>query len=189
MRKRSDFKQAFSTLQQEDGGEQFAPTHSLEEQTMEIGIESVLYMVELERLLGGLQKFRMSRKIQAKSWERTVRPVVNSTLAKWLSRIQLLLQIHRLQVTAVYCNRRVGVRTTPPMTCFRDARVCNIWIQMKLTITEYSLTTSAQFDNKLQEERTLYLVLRLLCETEHDNDNVTTKTQSTFYTAHMNIDT
>ena len=47
---------------------------------------------------------------------------------------------------------------------------------MKLTITEYSLTTSAQLDNKIQEERTLYSVLRLRGETEHDtNDNVTIK--------------
>ena len=61
---------------------------------------------------------------------------------------------------------------------------------MKLTITEYSLTTSAQLDYKIQKERTLYLVLRLRGETEHDtNDNVTTKTQNTFNTAHMNTDT
>ena len=58
--------------------------HSLlEEQTMEIGIEFVLYIVELARLLVAFfKKFRMSREIQAKSWARTVRPVVNSTLAK-----------------------------------------------------------------------------------------------------------
>ena len=34
------------------------------------------------------------------------------------------------------------------------------------------------------------MVLRLRCETEHDTiDNVTTKTQSTFHTAHMNLNT
>ena len=56
---------------------------------------------------------------------------------------------------------------------------------MKLTITEYSLTTSAKVNYKIQKERTLHLVLRLRGETEHDtNDNVTTKTQSTFYSAH-----
>ena len=61
---------------------------------------------------------------------------------------------------------------------------------MKLTITEYSPTTSAQLDYKIQKERTLHLVLRLRGETEHDtNDNVTTKTQNTFNTAHMNTDT
>ena len=61
---------------------------------------------------------------------------------------------------------------------------------MKLMITEYSLTTSAKADYKIQKERTLHLVLRLRGETEHDtNGNVTTKTQSTFHTAHMNINT
>ena len=44
--------------------------------------------------------------------KRTERPVVNSTLAKtsegWLSRIHsILVQIDRLQLPAVYCNRRV----------------------------------------------------------------------------------
>ena len=63
-----------------------------------------------------------------------------------------------------------------------------IWQQMKLTITEYSLTTSAQLDNKIQEERTLYLVLRLRGETEHDtNDNVTTKTDRLPHRAHETL--
>ena len=61
---------------------------------------------------------------------------------------------------------------------------------MKLTITEYSLTTRAQLDYNIQKERTLHLVLRMRGGTEHDtNDNVTTKTQSTFHTAHMNLTT
>ena len=54
----------------------------LEEQTLEVGIEFVLYMVEMARLLVVFLKFRKSRKRQAKSRERTGRPVVNSTLAK-----------------------------------------------------------------------------------------------------------
>ena len=69
-------------------------------------------------------------------------------------------------------------------------KCATIWLQMKLTITEYSVTTSAQLDYTIWEERTLHLVLRLRGETEHDtNDNVTTKTQNTFNTAHMNTDT
>ena len=67
-------------------------------------------------------------------------------------------------------------------------KCATIWLQMKLTIIEYSLTTSAQVDYKIQKKRTRHLVLRLRGGTEHDtNDNVTTKIQSTFYTAHMNI--
>ena len=65
-----------------------------------------------------------------------------------------------------------------------------IWLQMKLTITEYSLTTSTKVNYKIQKERNLYLVLRLRGETEHDtNDDETTKTFNTFNTAHMNTDT
>ena len=67
-------------------------------------------------------------------------------------------------------------------------KCAKFWLQMKLTIREYSLTTSAWVDYKIQKERTLHLVLRLRGETYHDtNDNVTTETQSTFHTAHMNI--
>ena len=50
--------------------------------------------------------------------------------------------------------------------------------------------TSTEVNYKIQKERNLYLVLRLRDDTEHDtNDNVTTKTQNTFNTAHMNTDT
>ena len=40
---------------------------------------------------------------------------------------------------------------------------------MKLTITEYSLTTIAQVNYKIQKERTLNLVLRLRGETERQD--------------------
>ena len=58
--------------------------HSLlEEQTMEVGIEFVLYLVGMARLLVVfLKKIRKSRKRQAKSWERSGWPFVYSTLAK-----------------------------------------------------------------------------------------------------------
>ena len=40
---------------------------------------------------------------------------------------------------------------------------------MKLTITEYNLTTSAQLDYNIQKERTLHLVLRMRGETERQD--------------------
>ena len=41
-----------------------------------------------------------------------------------------LLQVDRLQLTAVHCTRRGrGVSTTPQMTCFRGAKVCSKWLQ------------------------------------------------------------
>ena len=56
--------------------------------------------------------------MHAKVYDRTRRPVVYRSLAKtsdeWLSWIHsILLQLDRLQLTAVYCNPRGGVKTTP----------------------------------------------------------------------------
>ena len=53
--------------------------------------------------------------------------------------------------------------SSDPFSRWKCAIIC---VQMKLTITEYSLTTSAQLDYKMQKERTLHLVLRLRGETE-----------------------
>ena len=69
---------------------------------------------------------------QAKACDRTEQPVVYRTLAKtsdeWHSRIHsILLQIDRLQLTAVYCNRRRGVKTTPQKTRFRNVKYARIW--------------------------------------------------------------
>ena len=36
----------------------------------------------------------------------------------------------------------MDVNTTPQMTCFRGAKVCTKWLQRKVTINSYSLTTS-----------------------------------------------
>ena len=44
-------------------------------------------------------------------------------------------------------------------------KCATIWLQMKRTITEYSLTTSAQLDYNIQKERTLQLVLSMRGET------------------------
>ena len=80
------------------------------------------------------------------------------------------------------------------MTRFRDAKVCNNWLQMK--IDDHRIQSDYKYKSGLQHPvgKTLHLVLRLRGDdTMHDNtsdtnDNVTTKTQSTFCTAHMNID-
>ena len=149
--------------------------------------------------------------MQAKVCDRTRQPVVYRTLAKtsdeWLSWIySILLQIDRLQLTAVYCNRR-GVKTTPQLTRFRDAKVCNNWLQIR--IDDHRIQSDYKYKSELQNPEGKKSVLgidvcvvkpsttpmttwpsRLRGETEHDtNDNVTTKTQNTFNTAHMNTDT
>ena len=48
-------------------------------------------------------------------------------------------------------------------------KCATIWLQMKLTITAYSLTTSAQLDYKTQKEGNLHFVLRLRGETERQD--------------------
>ena len=61
----------------------------------------------------------------------------------------------------------VCVKTTPQI--FAMQKCATIWLQMKLTITEYSPTTNAQLDYKIQKERTPHLVLRLRDETERQD--------------------
>ena len=64
---------------------------------------------------------------------------------------------------------------------------------MKLTITEYSLTTSAHLDynSRRKELHPWYCVcvVKPSDKTHDTNDNVTTKTQSTLHTAHINLNT
>ena len=76
------------------------------------------------------------------------------------------------------------------MTHCRDAQVCNKWLQVR--IDDRRIQSDYKYKSELQkiEKSHLYLALRLRGETEHDtSDNVTTKTQNTFNTAHMNTDT
>ena len=76
------------------------------------------------------------------------------------------------------------------MTHFRDAKVCNKWLQVRIDDHRIQSNYNTKLNYKIQKERNLYLVLCMRGETEHDtNDNVTTKTQNTFNTAQMNTDT
>ena len=98
-----------------------------------------------------------------------------------------LVQIDPLQLMAV-C-----VKTTPQMTRFREGKVCNNLATDELTITEYSLTTSAK-KSGLQKARTTELgtwycvcVVTMHDNTSDTNDNVTTKIQTDFHTKHMKL--
>ena len=76
---------------------------------METDIEFFFHLVAMERNL--VVFLRIQRKSTKEDYDRTVRPVVHRSLAKtsdeWLTRIHsILLQMDRLQLTAVYCNRR-----------------------------------------------------------------------------------
>ena len=64
VRKRSEFKQALSTLKrlhQEAGGDQLEPIPHWEVQTMEIDIEFFLYLVAMARILVVFQEFKESQ--------------------------------------------------------------------------------------------------------------------------------
>ena len=96
LRKRSDFKQALSTLKrlhQEAGGDQLEPYYLLEVQTMETSIEFSLHLVAMARILVVFLRIhrKSRRKRQAKACDRSGQPVVYRTLTKtsgeWLSRV------------------------------------------------------------------------------------------------------
>ena len=83
------------------------------------------------------------------------------------------------------------VKTPPLLTRYRDVEVCKNLVTDE--IVDHRIKSALQVHNwttKIQKERTLHLVLLMSGETEHDtNDNVTTKTQNTLNTAHMDTDT
>ena len=96
---------------------------------MEIFSEFFLHLVPMERILVVL--LRIQRKPIKEDYDRTEGPVVYRSLAtsdEWLSRNHsILFQIGRLQLTAVYCNRRRCVTTTPQRTRLRDVKYARIW--------------------------------------------------------------
>ena len=111
LRKCSDFKEASSTLgrsHQEDGGEQFAPTPCWKNKQWKSASSSSSTWWEWH---GGLLKNSESqgRGKQSLGKERgdPLLTCFGENLRRRLSRIQfILLQMDRLQLTVVYCNRR-----------------------------------------------------------------------------------
>ena len=116
VRKRSDFNHALSTLNRFTPRSWRTTTRAhtlLEVQGMETGIEFFLLLVAMARILDVFLRIqrKSKKRWQAKVCDRTEQPVVYRTLGKtsdeWPSRVHsILLQIDRLQLTAVHCNRR-----------------------------------------------------------------------------------
>ena len=168
----------------------------LEEQSMAVGIEFVFYMVEMARFPGGLLTIQTVKEEASKSLgKERGNPLFTELWRKpqtCFSRIHsILLQIDRLQLTAVYCNRWCGVKTTLQKTRFRDEKNARIWD------TDWVDDDRTQSDNNIQKKRTLYLESRvrgemqLMCktiplndETSNTNDNVKTKIQRNITTKH-----
>ena len=86
------------------------------------------------------------------------------------------------------------VKTTPRMTRFRDAKVSNNLVSDEIDDhriqSDYKCTIGLQNQGR-KELYTWYCVcvVKPSDKTHDTNDNVTTKTQSTFHTAHMNLNT
>ena len=114
LRKRSDFKQALSTLKRlhrEAGGRQPTPYWKYKQWKSSLSSSSTWW--QWSESWWSSQEFKESQERGGKQRFAIERgnPVVFRTMAKtldeWLSRIHsILLQIDRLQLTAVYCNRR-----------------------------------------------------------------------------------
>ena len=143
---RSDFKQTLSALQQlkrKAEGALQTPTDSHRNQQWAQSSSSwwnwqgswwTLYSYESH---------------DAKIYDRTVKPVVfrfsNKTSDERLSRfffVLFLVAIGSFTADSGLLYSTGDVSTTPQMTCFRGAKVCRKWLQGKVTINSYSLTTS-----------------------------------------------
>ena len=111
LRKRSDSKQALSTLQrsqQEAGEEPHVPTYSYKHKQWELAQSSSSTWWNWP---GGLLIIQKVKKDVSQVLSERCDPFLaayGKNLRNCLSRIQsILLQLDRLQLTAVYCNRRV----------------------------------------------------------------------------------
>ena len=72
------------------------------------------------------------------------------------------------------------------MTRVRDAKVCNKWLQIR--IDDHRIQSDYKYKSELQNPEGKKSVLGI-ASAWWNNDNVTTKTQNTFNTAHTNTDT
>ena len=192
LRQRPDFKQAMSTLHRlQREAEEDPQVSTYSSQTSTMSIEFSFYMVELAVHSWWTPYPSESHDGDAPSIEWTGR-LVDCSIWKdsfgiRLSWIQFFLQMDRLQLTAVYCNRRVLQTQHLKWHVFAVRKCAVNGYRKELTITAYSLTTSAQLDQKYKSE---YSVIGYVCVvTSHDyttdtNANMTTKTD--VHTEHIN---
>ena len=80
------------------------------------------------------------------------------------------------------------VNTTPQMTRFRGAKVCNKWLQER--IDDHRIQSDYKYKSELQKEFSTWYyvcVVTLYDNTTDTNDNMTTKIQTDFHTKHMKL--
>ena len=152
LRIRSDFKQALSTLtrlQQEAEEDPQVPL--LQTPTMG-GTQFIFYMVELARFMVDFLSFRKSRRRCTKYWVNGATCCLQylvSFFGKILSWIQfILLQIDRLQLTAVYCNRRERCKDNTSNDPFSRCKCALIWLQIR--IDDHRIQSGYKYKSELQ---------------------------------------
>ena len=153
-----DFKKALSTLQrlhQEAREEPQVPTYSYKHQQWEARSSYSTWWNLQGSCMVDFLSFRKSRRRCTKYWVNGATcclQFLERFFGKRLSWIQfVLLRIDRLQLTAVYCNRRACVKTTPQKTRFRSVRIYNICNTSKKWVcgnidNKWSDDTNAQSD-------------------------------------------
>ena len=191
---RSDLKEALSTLQQskQKSRRSLTSAHVLSQKSTN-GTECFFYMVELPRFMVDSWSLWKLRWRCTKYWQ-------NGVIC-WMQYLEILLdttflnsiallQMDRLQLTAVYCNRRRGgLNTTPQMTRCRGANVCSKWLQERMDDHDIQ----SDFNFKTGPTVTIQQLVRYGCVvTLHDyttdtKDDMTSMT--VFHTEHINTNT
>ena len=156
-----------------------------------MGTEFFFYMVELARFMVDSLSSRKSRWRCTKYWVTCWIAVFGKILLDKTFFNSTLLQMDRLQLTAVCCNRRVLRTQHLKWPVFAVQKCAVNGYKKELTITTHSLTTSAQLDWKYKSENSI-LVWYACMVTLHDyttgtNDDLTTKT--VFRTEHIDTNT
>ena len=191
---RPDLKQALFTLQQSKQKSRRSLTSA---HVLEINKWHRVFLLlhgRIDKVHGGLlilMKVTLEMLQVLTAWGGLLNPVFGKILLdKTFLNSITLLQLDRLQLTAVYCNRRRGgLNTTPQMTRCRGANVCSKWLQERMDDHDIQ----SDFNFKTGPTVTIQQLVRYGCVvTLHDyttdtKDDMTSMT--VFHTEHINTNT
>ena len=149
LRKRSDFKLALYTLErlhQEAGEKPSVPTYSYKEKQLQSASSSSSTWWKWQDSWWSSWNSEVKEeasKVLGMDGETRYWQYFDENLQKmaFKNSIYFVIQIDRLQLTAVYCDRR-GVKTTPQMTRFRDVQqaiiMATVWIDDDKIKSDYN---------------------------------------------------
>ena len=154
LRHRSDFQQALSTLerlQQEAGGEPHVPTYSYKHRQWEARSSSSTWWNWQCSWWSSYNSESQEGGEQSLEWTR--RPVTLQYLAsffgKWRSWYSICFVTDgSFTVDGGLLWPTGGVNTTPQMTRFRDVKVCNTWLQIR--IDDHRIQSDFKYKSQLQ---------------------------------------